>query len=150
MVACPEIIMTSGASGMARIFPSASNPSMCGSQISSRTRSILCFASVSKAASPLAALSVVYPSSSSTPLSVCRMLASSSTMSRLDMFNDGRWFGFRREGQFDDKSRACRVIFLHANRAVVVLDDSAHDSEAKAGSTLLRGKVRQKKLFLQL
>src|SRR5579864_5187614 len=84
------------------------------------------------------------------PASESRMPASSSTMRMLYMFGyDGRWRRFWHKRKLYDKTRADRMIFFHANRAMVIFHDPAHDREAEPGTAPFRGEVRQKQLLLQ-
>src|ERR1700758_4137288 len=84
------------------------------------------------------------------PASESRMPASSSTMRMLYMFgDDGRGRRFRHNREFYDKAGADRMIFFHANRAMMILHNPAHDREAKPGTAPFRGEVRQEQLLLQ-
>src|ERR1700730_15952103 len=145
MVACPEIMMTSGAFSMSWIFCRVSRPSIPGSQTSSRTTAKERFRKVSRQASPLSATATLYPSSSSTPLSDCRMPDSSSTMRMLRMLaGGGRGNNFWRDRQFHDKPGADRLILLDTNRAAMVFYDTTDDGQAQPGSPFLGGEVGQK------
>ena len=52
--------------------------------------------------------------------------------------------------QFHDEARSYRLVFLHANRAVMLFDDAAYDGQAKAGAALSGGEIRQEEFFFQL
>src|SRR5882724_8506379 len=81
------------------------------------------------------------------------MAASSSTMRMLCMRGPARGglrLLLRSQRYFDDEARAHGEILFHANGAVMVFDDAAHNGKSEAGSALLGRKIRQKKFFLQL
>src|SRR5580698_10768357 len=150
IVPCPEIMMTSGAFSFSRILSRVSRPSMPGNHTSSRTTSNACLLMMSRPASPLSAIEVLNPSSSSTPFSDCRIVGSSSTIRMLCMLIDGgRGDCIRNHRQFNHKARADGLIFFHANGAVVVFDDTVHDGKSEAGAAFLGGEVRQKQPLLQ-
>src|SRR5580658_6817137 len=151
MVPCPEIMMTSGAFSFSRILSRVSRPSIPGNHTSSRTTSNACLLMMSRPASPLSAIEVLNPSSSSTPFSDCRIVGSSSTIRMLCMLIDGgRGDRIRNHRQFNHKARADGLIFFYANGAVVVFDDTVHDGKSKARAALLGGEVRQEQPLLQL
>src|ERR1700722_18442841 len=79
------------------------------------------------------------------------MPVSSSTIRILCMLrrhrHQRRLWNYR---QLYDKARSHGLIFLHADRSVMLFDDAAHDCETEAGSALSRGEIRQEKFFLQL
>src|SRR3984893_5503396 len=144
MVACPEIMMTSGAFSMSWVFCRVSRPSIPGSQTSSSTTSKERLRKVSRQASPLSALKALYPSSSSTPFSDCRMPDSSSTMRMLCMLTgEGRGNEFRGDRQLHYEPGADRLILFNANRAAVVFDDAADDGQSQSRSPFLGGEVGQ-------
>src|SRR5205814_421492 len=145
MVPWPEIMMTSGAFSLSTIFSRVSNPSIPGSQTSSSTTSKRRLRRTSRHASPLSATEVLYPSSSSTPRSDCRILDSSSTMRMLCMLDDSRRDKvFRSHRQLNHKFRSHWPVFLYSNRTAMVFDDAVHDGQAQSRPSLLGGKVRQK------
>src|SRR5215469_15789655 len=85
------------------------------------------------------------------PASESRMPASSSTMRMLCMLGDhGRWRRFRHHGKFYDEACADRMILFHANRAMMILHDAAHDRKAQARAPLLRGEIWQEQLLLHI
>src|SRR6202044_1481567 len=149
MVPCPEIMMTSGAFSLSRILPSVSRPSIPGSQTSSSTTSNACLPIISSPASPLSAIEVLKPSSSSTPFSDWRIVGSSSTMRILCMLIDsGRGDRIRDHWQFDYKASTYRFVFFHANGTVVVFHDAVDDGQPKSGAAFLGREVGQKKALL--
>src|SRR5258708_6268497 len=84
------------------------------------------------------------------PASESRMPASSSTMKMLCMLDGdrcGRRFGHNRK--LDDEARADGMIFFHADRAVMIFHNAAHDGQAESGATLLGGKIRQEKFLFE-
>src|SRR5579862_856316 len=124
---------------------------MPGSQTSSSTTSNERLRNVSRQASPLSATEALYPSSSSTPLSDCRMPDSSSTIRMLCMLaGEGRGNKFRGDGQLDHKASADRLVLLDANRSAVVFDDATHDGEAKTSYAFLGREIRQEESLFQL
>src|SRR5580692_10431501 len=150
MVPCPEIMMTSGAFSLSRIRSKVSRPSMPGSHTSRSTTSNACLLMISRPASPLSAIEVLNPSSSSTPLSDWRIVGSSSTIRMLCMRIDGRHRDcIRNHRQFNHEPSADRLVFFYANRTVVVFDDAVYDGKPKPGAPLLGGEVWQEKTLLQ-
>src|SRR5579862_5464603 len=151
MVPWPEIIMTSGAFSLSRIFPSVSRPSIPGSHTSSSTTSNACLPSSSNAASPLSASAVSSPSSSKRSLSDWRIVGSSSTMRILCMLVYGRRSNrFGDDWQLNYKSSADRLIFLHTNRSVMIFDNTVHNRKSQAGAAFLGREVGQEQTFFQL
>src|SRR5436190_4929332 len=150
IVPWPEIMMTSGAFSLSRIFSRVSSPSIPGSQTSSSTTSKRRLRRTSRQASPLSATEVLYPSSSSTPRSDCRILDSSSTMRMLCMLDDSRRDKvFRSHRQLNHKFRSHWPVFLYPNRTAMVFDDAVHDGQAQSRPSFLGGKVRQEEPFFQ-
>src|SRR4051794_19335902 len=81
------------------------------------------------------------------------MAASSSTIRMLCMrglARSGLRILFRSQGDLDDETRAYGEIFFHADGAVMVFHNAAHDGEAKPGAALFCREVRKKKFFLEL
>src|SRR5579863_892296 len=151
IVPCPEIMMTSGAFSFSRIFSRVSKPSIPGSHTSSSTTSNACLLMISRLASPLSAVVVLKPSSSSTPLSDWRIVGSSSTMRMLCMLVDGGLSdSVRYDWQFDHKAGTDWPILFHANGAVVIFNNTIHDRKPKTGSALFGGEVWEKQPFFQL
>src|SRR5258708_32146018 len=82
------------------------------------------------------------------PASESRMPASSSTMRMLCMLDGdrcGRRFGHNRK--LDDEARADGMIFFHADRAVRIFHNAAHDGQAEAGAALLGREIWQVNFF---
>src|SRR5258706_5031468 len=78
------------------------------------------------------------------------MPVSSSTMRILCMLSRGGGKrGLGNDRQFHDEARSDRLVFLHANRSMMLFDDAAHDRQAQPGSALSRREIRQEELFLQ-
>src|SRR5580704_156779 len=151
IVPCPEIMMTSGAFSFSRIFSRVSKPSIPGSHTSSSTTSNACLLMISRLASPLSAVVVLKPSSSSTPLSDWRIVGSSSTIRMLCMLVDGGFGdGVDDDRQFDHKPGADGLILFHANGPVVIFNNTIHDGKPKSGAALLGGEIRQEEPFFQL
>src|ERR1700722_15646720 len=150
MVPCPEIMMTSGAFSFSRIFSRVSRPSIPGNHTSSRTTSNACLLMISRPASPLSAIEVLNPSSSSTPLSDWRIVGSSSTMRMLCMLVDGRCGDrIRNYREFNYEARAYGLSLFNTNRAVMVFDNAIYDGKPQAGAALLGGEVWQEQPLLQ-
>src|SRR5258706_837548 len=79
------------------------------------------------------------------------MTVSSSTIRILCMLSRrGRKSRLGNDRQFHDEARSDRLVFLHANRSMMLFDDAAHDRQAQSGSALSGGEIRQEELFLQL
>src|SRR5579863_6930715 len=79
------------------------------------------------------------------------MLASSSTIRILCMLVDGRRaHSLGNDGQFNNELGADGLVFLHADCAVVILDDAADNRQAKSRTSLFGRKIRQKQTLLQL
>src|SRR5260370_22516305 len=146
MVPWPEIMITSGGLSSWRILSRVSRPSMPGSQMSSSTTSKAPFRSRSRQASPLSADEAEYPSSVSTPTNESRIPASSSTMRILGMLNicsGDHNLGNHR--QLYNEPGADWLVFLHANGAMVLLDDATDNRQAQSRAPLLGGKIRPEK-----
>src|SRR5579863_7478033 len=125
---------------------------MPGSQMSRSTTSIEWLRRSSlRHSSPLSTDAVSKPSSASTPSSDSRIPVSSSTMRILCMLGRGGGeCGLGDDRQFYNKARPNRLVFLHPNRSMMLFDDAANDSQAKASSALSGGEVGQKEFFFQL
>src|SRR5579859_7740086 len=84
------------------------------------------------------------------PARESRMPASSSTMRILCMLGDGgRWGSFGYYRKFDDKAGSYGTIFFHADRAMVIFHDAAHDRKPQARPPLLGREIRQKELLFE-
>src|SRR5258707_11279390 len=151
MVPWPEIMITSGALSISRIFCRVSSPSMPGNHTSNSTTSNGRLRSISRQPSPSSAATALKPSSSSTPCSDSRILDWSSTIRMLCMLSDWRnGDGFRRQRQFHDKPGPYRLVLFYSNRTVVILDDSAHDRESQSCAAFFGGKIRHEEPLFQL
>src|SRR6202790_3053941 len=150
MVPCPEIMMTSGGLSNSRILSRVSSPSTPGSQTSSNTTSNGVLRSRSRTASAFPTDELEYPSSARMPARESRIPASSSTMRMLCMLGGRRCRSrFENNGKFDDESRTHRLVFFHADRAMVVRYDAAHDGQAQARAALLGGEIGQEKFLFE-
>src|SRR5277367_1918648 len=131
-------MMTSGAFSFSRIRSSVSRPSIPGSHTSSSTTSNACLLIISRPASPLSAMEVLKPSSSSTPLSDWRIVGSSSTIRMLCMLADGGLdYSFRYDWQLDYESGAHRLILFYTNRPMMVFNNAVHDGKPQPGAAFL-------------
>src|SRR6185437_371528 len=126
-----------------------SRPSIPGTQISSSTTSLLRFFSRSTQASPLSASSTLYPSSSRIPRSDSRISRSSSTTRTLCILFFGLCHVYRQR-KFHNELGPGRFIFFYADRAVMVLNDSAHNRQAQARPALFGREVRKEQFFFNL
>src|ERR1700683_713948 len=79
------------------------------------------------------------------------MPLSSSTMRILCMLGRDRGQGgLGNHWQFHDEARSNRLVFLHANRAVMLFDDAAQNRQAESGSAFPSGEIWKKEFFFQL
>src|ERR1700686_2082389 len=84
------------------------------------------------------------------PARESRIPASSSTMRMLCMLGGGRcrsWF--ENNGKFHDESRSHRLVFFHADRAVMIRDNAANDRKPQTRAAFLGGEIGKEKFFFE-
>src|SRR5215472_9543895 len=84
------------------------------------------------------------------PRSDSRISRSSSTTRMLDILRLSRGGGFPSQRKFHDELGAGGFIFFHANGAVVIFDDAAHDGQPQTGAALLGGEIRKEEPLLHV
>src|SRR6185312_12137291 len=143
-------MMTSGAFSSLRICSRVSRPSMPGSQMSSSTTSKLFPASVSRPASPLPTDCTLYCSSSRTPVRESRIPDSSSTIRMLGMRCSHVRYAISGDGQLNYKTCAHRLVFFHANGAVMIFHNPAYNCQAQPGAAFLGREIWHEQPLLSL
>src|SRR5580704_17634056 len=84
------------------------------------------------------------------PANVSRMPASSSTTRMLCMLRNHRCRGgFGNDRQFDDEAGTDRIVFFHANGAMMIFHDAANDRQDQSRAALLGREIRKEEFPFQ-
>src|SRR5215469_16216042 len=83
------------------------------------------------------------------PRSDSRMSRSSSTTRMLGILRL-RGGGFPGQRKLHDELGARGLVLFHADGAMVIFDDAAHDGQTQPGPALLGGEIRKEEPFLHV